>query len=517
MADLPPIWFDVAPDTDYYAALNVHRDASTEEIRRAFFVLSREFHPDKTTHTDDANQQYPQLDRAYKVLSSQPLRLAYDQYGERGVVALEEDKSADEWAVANYVHSDEYVQERVRVLMRRWYEKQLEAPFSSHTECEVEVDARDFVKHPLYSLQQVFNKQFRMIGISQMVMRQSTSIDVSRNTTVVVGGYLYDKHGLGLGALTCGINYITADPTALRIHLNSEVGWTPNVTSCFLMPELTVDGLDVRVGVNHVMRLLPQYAPLQGSMMLSANTGLVAVDLGVGGAALTLGSSGKVSRRSRLSMGLRFALQGISVRIGYDVVGCSVHGGFVTLFHGGRTLFRFARGSVRFVVPVMVAPLSTANAWNTFVAATAPFLVAAVGRQGGKPAHKRKQQACSAHARRVSYLMEARRCALSQQTLMEKQAAKNTAVEGGVNILVARYGQHPSTAPTNPESDSSIEDLNVDVTIPLQFFLQVRQVPDWYIRYAFDGHVYEATFGDLQAVELPSAHAQHMGQVGQIF
>ncbi|RHY60753.1 hypothetical protein DYB38_007353 [Aphanomyces astaci] len=515
MADLPPIWFDVAPDTDYYAALNVHRDASTEEIRRAFFVLSREFHPDKTTHTDDANQQYPRLDRAYKVLSSQPLRLAYDQYGERGVVALEEDKSADEWAVANYVHSDEYVQERVRVLMRRWYEKQLEAPFSSQTECEVEVDARDFVKHPLYSLQQVFNKQFRMIGISQMVMRQSTSIDVSRNTTVVVGGYLYDKHGLGLGALTCGINYITADPTALRIHLNSEVGWTPNVTSCFLMPELTVDGLDVRVGVNHVMRLLPQYAPLQGSMMLSANTGLVAVDLGVGGAALTLGSSGKVSRRSRLSMGLRFALQGISVRIGYDVVGCSVHGGFVTLFHGGRTLFRFARGSVRFVVPVMVAPLSTANAWNTFVAATAPFLVAAVVRQVVKPAHKRKQQAAlqSAHARRVSYLMEARRCALSQQTLMEKQAAKNTAVEGGVNILVARYGQHPSTAPTNPESDSSIEDLNVDVTIPLQFFLQVRQ----YIRYAFDGHVYEATFGDLQAVELPSAHAQHMGQVGQIF
>ncbi|RHZ20531.1 hypothetical protein DYB37_001548 [Aphanomyces astaci] len=427
MADLPPIWFDVAPDTDYYAALNVHRDASTEEIRRAFFVLSREFHPDKTTHTDDANQQYPRLDRAYKVLSSQPLRLAYDQYGERGVVALEEDKSADEWAVANYVHSDEYVQERVRVLMRRWYEKQLEAPFSSQTECEVEVDARDFVKHPLYSLQQVFNKQFRMIGISQMVMRQSTSIDVSRNTTVVVGGYLYDKHGLGLGALTCGINYITADPTALRIHLNSEVGWTPKlsvhlvchhrmtVTSCFLMPELTVDGLDVRVGVNHVMRLLPQYAPLQGSMMLSANTGLVsslqfhqntwqstataavraqgpslglsvrkqvttsssakvtlivAVDLGVGGAALTLGSSGKVSRRSRLSMGLRFALQGISVRIG------------------------FARGSVRFVVPVMVAPLSTANAWNTFVAATAPFLVAAVVRQVVKPAHKRKQQAC---------------------------------------------------------------------------------------------------------------------------
>ncbi|ETV97101.1 hypothetical protein, variant 1 [Aphanomyces invadans] len=372
MADLPPIWFDAAPDTDYYAALNVHRDASTEEIRRAFFVLSREFHPDKTAHRDDANQQYPRLDRAYKVLSSRPLRLAYDQYGERGVVALEEDKEVDDWSIANYAHPDEYVQERLRLLLRRWYEKQLEAPFSSQTDCEVEVDARDFVQHPMYSLKQLFNKQHRMIGISQMVMRQSTNIHVSRNTTVVVGGYLYDKHGLGLGALTCGINYVTADPGALRIHLNSEIGWTPKLsvhleqpvstlTSCFLMPETTVDGLDVTVGVHHVMRLLPHLAPLQGSMMLSANNGLssslmvhhdsyqsratvairnqgpsvglsvrkqmtpsssakVSMDVGVGGVALTMGSSGKVSRRSRLSLGLRFALQGISVRLG-----CACH------------------------------------------------------------------------------------------------------------------------------------------------------------------------------------------------
>ncbi|ETV97102.1 hypothetical protein, variant 2 [Aphanomyces invadans] len=438
------------------------------------------------------------------------------------------------------------------------------------------VDARDFVQHPMYSLKQLFNKQHRMIGISQMVMRQSTNIHVSRNTTVVVGGYLYDKHGLGLGALTCGINYVTADPGALRIHLNSEIGWTPKLsvhleqpvstlTSCFLMPETTVDGLDVTVGVHHVMRLLPHLAPLQGSMMLSANNGLssslmvhhdsyqsratvairnqgpsvglsvrkqmtpsssakVSMDVGVGGVALTMGSSGKVSRRSRLSLGLRFALQGISVRLG------------------------FARGNVRFVVPVVVAPLSTANAWNTLVAATAPFLVAAVVGQVVKPARKRKEQAArqSAHARRVSYLMEARRCALSQQTLMGKQAAKNTALDGGVNVLVARYGQNPSTA--HDCDESSFEHVNVDVTIPVQFFLQNGRLylpstskagllgfynpmlglydpadashpaqPHLYIRYAFDGHVYEATFGDLQQVVLPSAHAQHMGQVGQLF
>ncbi|KAF0688566.1 Aste57867_19811 [Aphanomyces stellatus] len=573
MADPAPIWFTEAPETDYYAALNVHRDATVDEIRRAFFALSREFHPDKTKHTDDANQQYPRLDRAYKVLSSRPLRLAYDQYGERGVLALEEDKSAD-WTVATYTPQDEYVQERLRLLLRRWYEKQVEAQFPSHTDCEVHVDASDFVLHPVYSLRQLFNKQFRMVSISQMVMRQSTTMHVSRNTTLVVGGYLYDKHGLGVGALTCGVNYVTADPAALRIHLNSEVGWTPKlsvhleqpmstVTSCFLMPELTADGLDVTVGVHHVMKLLP-HLPLQGSMMLSAANGLssslvfqneswqartsvairdngpqlgaslrkqvttdtsakASVDVGMSGTALTLGASGKVSRRSRLSMGLRFAFQGISVRLG------------------------FARGNVRFVIPVAVAPLSAANAWNTFFAATTPFLVAALVRQVVKPAQKRKQQTAlqSAHAKRVSYLLEARRCALSQQTLMEKQANK-PAKESDVpvvTIVVARYGQHPSTA----QDGLSIEDLNVDVTIPLRFFLQDGRLqlpgtskagllgfynpcvglydpadathpnqPQLYIRYAYDGHVYEATFADLQAVTLPSVHAQCMGTVGEI-
>ncbi|CAK4076966.1 unnamed protein product [Aphanomyces euteiches] len=573
----PPIWFTEAPEVDYYAALNVHRDATAEEIRRAFMALSREFHPDKTKHAEEANQQYPRLDRAYKVLSSRPLRIAYDQYGERGVAALEGDKSAD-WTLASYAHQDEYVQDRLRVLLRRWHEQQVEAQFPSHTECEVEVDASDFVQHPLYSIQRIFNKQHRMLSVSQMVMRQSTTLHVSRDTTVVIGGYLYDKHGLGVGALTCGINYITADPSALRIHLNSEIGWTPKlsvhleqpvstVTTCFLMPELTVDGLDVTVGVHHAMKLLP-HVPLQGSMMLSSMNGLsssllfqhqswvtrtsiairdhgpqlglsvqkqltddssakVAVDLGVSGAAVTLGTSGKVSRRSRLSMGLRFALRGISVRFG------------------------FARGNVRFVVPVVVAPLSASNAWNTFFAATTPFLVAALVRQVVKPARKRKKQEAleSAHAKRVSYLIEARRCALSQQKLMEKQANKTAGDKPqAVSILVARYGQHPSTAPLDPTAISSIDDINIDVTIPLRFFLQDGKLqlpagtskggllgfynpcvslydpldanhpaqPRLYIRYAYDGQVYEATFGDLQAVVLPSIHAQPMGAVGQI-
>ncbi|OQR82316.1 hypothetical protein ACHHYP_16224 [Achlya hypogyna] len=575
MADesLPRVWFESTPEVDYYAALNLSRDASPEDVRKAFFSMSREFHPDKTKHTDEANQEYPRLDRAYKVLSSRPLRLAYDNYGERGVLALEEDKTAD-WTLGTYAAKDAEVEARLRVLLRRWNEKHIQAQFLSHTDCEVSIDATDFVRFPLFSLRQLFNKDHRMVSISQMVMRQSTNIQVSPNTTVVLGGYLYDKGGLGLGALTCGINYVTADPAALRIYLSSEMGWTPKLsvhleqpmsstTSCFLMPELTTDGLDMTVGVHHALRLTPSL-PLQASMLFSINDGLksslqyqdegvtagasvaiqndgphlganvkkqvttatsakVGVDASLGNMAVVLTTTSQVSRRSRLSMALRLALQGINLRLG------------------------FARGNVRFAVPIAIAPLSAANAWNTFFAATLPFVVSALVRQVLRPAQKRKQQRQlqSDHARRVSYLMEARRCALAQQKLMERTANKpgDAEVADGITILVARYGKHPSTAQDGLAS--SIEDLNIDVTIPLRFFLQdgrlhlqatskagllgfynpcvglydpdaPAEAPQLYVRYAQNGRVYEATFEDAQEVVLPSVHAQPMGVVGQV-
>lgn len=38
-----------------------------------------------------------------------------------------------------------------------------------------------------------------------------------------------------------------------------------------------------------------------------------------------------------------------------------------------------------------------------------------------------------------------------------------------------------------------------------------------YVRYAYDGHVFEATFDDEHAVNLPSRYAQVMGPVGSVY
>lgn len=64
---------------DYYEILGVKRDASPEEIKRAFRELAQKYHPDKPG--GDA-EKFKEINEAYQVLSDPEKRKMYDQYGE---------------------------------------------------------------------------------------------------------------------------------------------------------------------------------------------------------------------------------------------------------------------------------------------------------------------------------------------------------------------------------------------------------------------------------------------------
>jgi molecular chaperone DnaJ len=64
---------------DYYAILGVPRDASAEEVKKAFRSLARESHPDANPGDPTAEERFREVAEAYEVLSDPQRRAAYDR------------------------------------------------------------------------------------------------------------------------------------------------------------------------------------------------------------------------------------------------------------------------------------------------------------------------------------------------------------------------------------------------------------------------------------------------------
>ncbi len=69
--------------TDYYKVLGVARDASEEEVRKAFRRKALEFHPDRNK-SPEAAEHFREVNEAYQVLSDPERRRQYDRFGHAG-------------------------------------------------------------------------------------------------------------------------------------------------------------------------------------------------------------------------------------------------------------------------------------------------------------------------------------------------------------------------------------------------------------------------------------------------
>jgi len=69
---------------DYYDVLGIQRNASPDEVKRAFRRLAMQYHPDRNAEPD-AEERFKEINEAYEVLSDPEKRTAYDRYGHAGM------------------------------------------------------------------------------------------------------------------------------------------------------------------------------------------------------------------------------------------------------------------------------------------------------------------------------------------------------------------------------------------------------------------------------------------------
>ena len=68
---------------DYYNILGVKRDASEQEIKRAYRRLARQYHPDVNPGDKSAEAKFKEINEAHEVLSDKEKRQKYDQFGDQ--------------------------------------------------------------------------------------------------------------------------------------------------------------------------------------------------------------------------------------------------------------------------------------------------------------------------------------------------------------------------------------------------------------------------------------------------
>ncbi len=72
---------------DLYQVLGLGRNATQEEVKRAYRRLARRYHPDVNPGNKDAEERFKEISHAHDILSDPDKRKLYDEFGEQGVAA----------------------------------------------------------------------------------------------------------------------------------------------------------------------------------------------------------------------------------------------------------------------------------------------------------------------------------------------------------------------------------------------------------------------------------------------
>ena len=89
---------------DYYKVLGLSKDASTDDVKKAYRKLARKYHPDLNPNNKEAQKKFQEINEANEVLSDPEKRQKYDRYGE------------------NWKHGDEFEQAQRAQQSQRQYQ-----------------------------------------------------------------------------------------------------------------------------------------------------------------------------------------------------------------------------------------------------------------------------------------------------------------------------------------------------------------------------------------------------------
>ncbi|KAL0268402.1 UNVERIFIED_CONTAM: hypothetical protein PYX00_010358 [Menopon gallinae] len=209
-------------EEDFYAFLNISREAQPEEITYAYRRLSKLYHPDK--HLDPANKKeaeklFNKTKRAYEILSDPHQRAIYDCLGVRGL--------QESWAVVQRHRTPQEIREEYERLAREREARRLEERTNAKGRVTMFINATDLFSpyETEYDEYMVSESLLPNIEVSGMSFAQSIEAPITPKDMVRLSGTLSAQNGRGSGSVNVGYRRITSEKA--WVEWNGSVGKGP--------------------------------------------------------------------------------------------------------------------------------------------------------------------------------------------------------------------------------------------------------------------------------------------------
>ncbi|KAJ1735125.1 hypothetical protein LPJ61_000719 [Coemansia biformis] len=206
LRDMEREWAAVAEGgADYYAVLNVPRNATGEQVHNAYRRLSLLFHPDRHHEAEKrewAQRQFHSINRAHEVLSDPRSRAAYDQLGEEGVrlsgtVGYKVQTARD-------LHDAFEREARMRRI------EEIEGWVRSKSNITVRFDAAKAVSPAIRSALRTTGAGLparTAVDVDSMLMKHSFAADLTRSLSCTVSGQMFTNYKAGRGNVVGTLKY----------------------------------------------------------------------------------------------------------------------------------------------------------------------------------------------------------------------------------------------------------------------------------------------------------------------
>ncbi|XP_054165299.1 dnaJ homolog subfamily C member 11-like [Oppia nitens] len=539
-------------DDDYYAFLNVAKQASPDEITRAYKSMSKRLHPDKhldPDHKKEADIMFNKAKKAYDVLIDPHLRAIYDTVGTKGL-------ETDGWVLMEKRKSPQEIREEYERLLREKEERLLQQRTNPKGNISVQINATDLFDH--YNEWQAI--YYPTIEVSSMSISQSIDAPLTINDTLTLSGSLSSHNGTGQGTVATALRHVVSAKTWCEVELAAGQGpiialkgfrnFTKKMHSnCHLLLHFSPVG--VRPGLQwvvsrHLDKHLIGYLTLKTGMQSSINTMvawdhqkariLCSIQLGFPHCFVTGSYSHKLEQNdTKLKVAVKAGTFGAVFEYGcetrlskHSIIGASISIGVPS---GVSLRLRLSRANQSYNFPILLSDDVLPNA--IFYGTVAPLLsfyclqTFIINPYNRRESAKEKERV---RKQNRSKIVERRKEAEAVITLMRELYARimdRETEKKGLIIDRALYGSESAIDRFKDNEETlSLDEEAFDVVLPLQCLVNndstltltdasKAQLPGFYdpcmgedkklyIRYKYNERIHQILIDDSQALHIPA-------------